>query len=84
VLWTACAGDWNADATPGSVAAAAQAGLPPGGTLLLHDANRNPDSDAWRATLGALPLLAQHFEAAGLAVGPLAEHGVERRAVTTG
>jgi len=78
MLWTACAGDWNAEATPDSVAAAVRAGLPSGGTLLLHDANRDPASDAWRSTLGALPLLAAHFETAGLVVGPLAEHGIGR------
>lgn len=84
VLWTACAGDWSADATPDSVAAAVRAGLLPGGTLLLHDASRGPASEAWRATLGALALLAPHFEAAGLDVGPLAEHGIARQILRTG
>jgi peptidoglycan-N-acetylglucosamine deacetylase len=80
VLWTACAGDWAAEATPESVAAAVRAGLVPGGTLLLHDANRRDiGSGGWRATVGALPLLAEHFQASGLAVGPLAEHGVQGR-----
>ena len=78
VLWTACAGDWAAEATPESVAAAVRTCLVPGGTLLLHDANRRDiGSGGWRATIGALPLLAEHFQASGLAVGPLAEHAVQ-------
>jgi peptidoglycan/xylan/chitin deacetylase (PgdA/CDA1 family) len=84
VLWTACAGDWSAEATPDSIAAVVRAGLHPGGTLLLHDASRDPTSDAWRATLGALPLLAAHFEAVGLAVGPLAEHGIGPQVLRSG
>jgi peptidoglycan-N-acetylglucosamine deacetylase len=79
VLWTACAGDWTAQATPASVAAAVRTGLLPGGTLLLHDANRDMTSGAWRATVGALPLIAEHLQASGLAVGPLAEHGINGR-----
>jgi hypothetical protein len=84
VLWTTCAGDWRADATPASVARAVRTGFVQGGTVLLHDASRDPTSDAWRSAVGALPLLAAHFDAVGLAVGPLAEHRVIRRAVKTG
>jgi peptidoglycan/xylan/chitin deacetylase (PgdA/CDA1 family) len=74
VLWTTCGNDWSQAATPASVAATVRAGLIPGATIVLHDSAYNSDPDTWRSTLGALPLLAIHFEAAGLAVGPLGEH----------
>ena len=74
VLWTTCGNDWDPAATPASVAAVVRAGLVPGATIVLHDSAYNSGSDTWRATVGALPLLATYFDAAGLAVGPLAEH----------
>ncbi|MFD1661770.1 polysaccharide deacetylase family protein [Streptomyces caeni] len=75
VLWTAWARDWSAAATPESVRALVGAGLRGGGTLLLHDSDRVSAPDCWRAALGALPAIVGGCRAAGLAVGPLAEHG---------
>ncbi|MCH0564504.1 polysaccharide deacetylase family protein [Streptomyces sp. MUM 2J] len=75
VLWTAWGRDWTADATPATVGATAAADLRGGGTLLLHDTDRTSAPGCWRAALGALPGLVAHCRAAGLSVGPLAEHG---------
>jgi peptidoglycan/xylan/chitin deacetylase (PgdA/CDA1 family) len=76
VLWTTWGRDWRARATPGSVAAEVCGGLVPGATVLLHDSDCTSAPGAWRSALGALPLLAAHLEAAGLAVGPLGGHGI--------
>jgi peptidoglycan/xylan/chitin deacetylase (PgdA/CDA1 family) len=73
VLWTAWGRDWRAEATPASILAALAAGRVDGGTLLLHD---YAASGSWRATLAALPLLADLLAARGLAAGPLADHGL--------
>jgi peptidoglycan/xylan/chitin deacetylase (PgdA/CDA1 family) len=75
VLWTAWGKDWTADATPASVRATIGAGLRGGGTLLLHDTDRASAPGCWRSTLGALPGIVDDCRAAGLTVGPLAEHG---------
>ena len=76
VLWTAWGRDWTATATPASVVADVARGLRPGGTVLLHDSDCTSAPGAWRATLGALPRLADLFAASGVAVGPLADHDV--------
>ena len=76
VLWTAWGRDWTAGATPASVQAAVAAGLRGGGTVLLHDTDRMSAPGCWRATLGALPAVVEGCRAAGLSVGPLAEHGL--------
>ncbi len=75
VLWTAWGRDWRAEATPASILVDLRAGLLAGGTILLHDYSA---SGSWRATLGALPRLAEVVGDLGLAVGPLAQHGVGR------
>ncbi|MGW3495440.1 polysaccharide deacetylase family protein [Streptomyces sp. NPDC001020] len=75
VLWTAWGRDWTADATPASVRTTVEAGLRGGGTLLLHDSDRLSAPGCWRSTLGALPGIVDSCHAAGLSVGPLAEHG---------
>jgi peptidoglycan/xylan/chitin deacetylase (PgdA/CDA1 family) len=76
VLWTTWGRDWRPDATPATVVADVRRHLGPGGTVLLHDSDCTSSAGAWRSALGALPALAEVFAAAGLAVGPLAEHGV--------
>lgn len=76
VLWSAWGRDWAADATPGSVLVTLLADLRGGGTVLLHDSDRQSAPDSWRATLGALPALVSACRAAGLTVGPLRDHGV--------
>ncbi|MEZ7003686.1 polysaccharide deacetylase family protein [Streptomyces sp. AD55] len=77
VLWSAWGKDWRADATPASVRATAASALRGGGTLLLHDTDHTSAPGSWRATLGALPEIVGDCRSAGLAVGPLAEHGAD-------
>jgi hypothetical protein len=48
----------------------------PGATVLLHDSDITSTAGSWRSTVSALPRLAETWEAAGLRVGPLAEHGM--------
>ena len=76
VLWTAWGRDWTAGVSPASVLATVRGGLRGGGTVLLHDTDRTTAPGCWRATLDMLPALVADCRAAGLAVGPLAEHGV--------
>ncbi|GGL86739.1 polysaccharide deacetylase familiy protein [Streptomyces fumigatiscleroticus] len=76
VLWTAWGRDWTADATPASVRATVAADLRGGGTLLLHDTDRAAAPGCWHAALGALPAIIGGCHDAGLALGPLSEHGV--------
>jgi peptidoglycan-N-acetylglucosamine deacetylase len=73
VLWTAWGRDWLAEATPASILDDLGAGRVDGGTLLLHD---YAASGAWRATLAALPRLAELLDRRGLTAGPLADHGL--------
>jgi peptidoglycan/xylan/chitin deacetylase (PgdA/CDA1 family) len=75
VLWTAWGRDWEAAATPASVVANIVADLRPGGTVLLHDAAA---SGSWRATVAALPLLAEVFDQLTVTPGPLGEHHLPR------
>ncbi|NJQ00246.1 polysaccharide deacetylase family protein [Streptomyces zingiberis] len=75
VLWTAWGRDWEAEATPSSIRAVTGACLHGGGTLVLHDSDDTSAPGSWRATLAALPGVVADCRAAGLAVGPLAEHG---------
>ncbi|MFJ6072194.1 polysaccharide deacetylase family protein [Streptomyces sp. NPDC093065] len=81
VLWTAWGKDWRHDATPASVRATVAADLRGGGTVLLHDTDHASAPDSWRAALGALPDIVRDCREAGLAVGPLGEHGVGGLAV---
>jgi peptidoglycan/xylan/chitin deacetylase (PgdA/CDA1 family) len=75
VLWTAWGRDWRLEATPESVVAdLEQTGLGPGATLLLHDADCTSSPESWRATLGALELLATRLEERHLAVRTLSAH----------
>ncbi|MEU6548932.1 polysaccharide deacetylase family protein [Streptomyces sp. NPDC046915] len=76
VLWTAWGRDWTDRATGESVAATVLADLRGGGTVLLHDTDRQSAPGCWRAALDALPRLVGACRAAGLTVGPLGEHRV--------
>jgi peptidoglycan/xylan/chitin deacetylase (PgdA/CDA1 family) len=76
VLWTTWGRDWRPDATPESVAADVERGLASGGTILLHDSDCTSAPGSWHSALGSLPLLAERCAAAGLEVGPLADHGI--------
>jgi peptidoglycan/xylan/chitin deacetylase (PgdA/CDA1 family) len=79
VLWTAWGRDWTAAATPASVLATVREQLRGGGTVLLHDTDRTATPGCWRATLAMLPDLIADCRAAGLSVGPLADHGIPQR-----
>ncbi|MDQ0792123.1 polysaccharide deacetylase family protein [Streptomyces sp. B1I3] len=79
VLWSAWGRDWTADATAASVLAAVRRDVRGGGTVLLHDTDRMAAPGCWRATLAMLPALVHGLRASGLAVGPLAEHGIAGR-----
>ena len=78
VLWTTWGRDWRAEATPATVVADVARHLGPGATVLLHDSDCTSATGAWHSALGALPVLSELFAARGLAVGPLAEHGLSR------
>ncbi|MGC8627768.1 MAG: polysaccharide deacetylase family protein [Acidimicrobiales bacterium] len=76
VLWSTWGRDWRREATAESVAKDVSATLVPGATVLLHDSDCTSAPHSWKATLAALPVLAEHWHAAGLVVGPLSEHGL--------
>ena len=75
VLWSRWGRDWRASATPVSVASAVGADLRAGDVLLLHDADSYSGPGCWRATLGALPLIAEAVAARGLGFAALTGPG---------
>jgi peptidoglycan/xylan/chitin deacetylase (PgdA/CDA1 family) len=77
VLWSAWGRDWTPEATPDSVFAELARDVGSGGTVLLHDSDCASAPGSWRATLGALPMLADRLGELGLKAGPLAEHGLQ-------
>ena len=76
ILWSAWGRDWRREATPESVVADIDTDLVSGGTVLLHDSDCTSSPGAWRAALGALPLLAEAWSGREWVAGPLADHGV--------
>lgn len=74
VLWTAWGRDRRMLATPASVHRTVLRGLRGGGTVLLHDSDRDTAPGAWESALGALPRILDTCAERGLRVGPLAEH----------
>jgi peptidoglycan-N-acetylglucosamine deacetylase len=77
VLWTCWGREWTAGATPASVYATLAADLTPGATVLLHDSDCTSPPGGAAAALGALPRLLDNCAERGLAVGPLADHGLD-------
>jgi peptidoglycan/xylan/chitin deacetylase (PgdA/CDA1 family) len=75
VLWTSWGRDWRQEATPESVVDDVTTTLVPGATVLLHDSDCTSAHGSWKNTLAALPVLAERWQADGLEVGPLGEHG---------
>jgi peptidoglycan/xylan/chitin deacetylase (PgdA/CDA1 family) len=72
VLWSRAGNDWQGRATPCSIAD--RMGTPAAGEiLLLHDSDRYSAPGSWRNTLGALPLIFERLDAAGLAARPVSE-----------
>ena len=55
LLWSHWGRDWEARATPASIAARVTAGAGEGAVLLLHDGDDYSATDSWRRTAAALP-----------------------------
>ena len=55
LLWSHWGRDWNARATPDSIAARVTRGAGEGSVLLLHDADDYSAPGSWRRTVAALP-----------------------------
>ena len=79
VLWTVWGRDWTAAATARSVLDTVALGLRGGATVLLHDADHAAAPGAWRATVAALPRIAELVAERGLVLGPLRDHGLSVR-----
>jgi peptidoglycan/xylan/chitin deacetylase (PgdA/CDA1 family) len=63
VLWTHWGRDWEARATPASIAGRLTGpGLGPGSVLLAHDADDYSAPGSWRRTVAALPLVLDELE----------------------
>ena len=77
VLWTTWGRDWRRESTPESVVADVTRRYLDGGTVLLHDSDCESYPGSWKATLGALPRLADEFAARRLTVGAVGDHGIE-------
>ncbi len=72
VLWARWGRDWEACATPRSIAD--EIGLPVSGdVLLLHDSDRYAAPGSWRNTLGALPLILERILSLDIQVRPAGE-----------
>jgi len=59
LLWSDWGRDWEARATPESIAALASDGASEGSVLLLHDADDYSAPGSWRRTVAALPRILQ-------------------------
>jgi peptidoglycan-N-acetylglucosamine deacetylase len=66
LLWSQWGRDWEARATPASIAGLVTAGVGEGSVLLLHDADDYAAAGSWRRTAAALPRV----------LGTLAERGL--------
>ncbi len=75
VLWGTWGRDWRKLATPSSVMKDLKSNFAPGCTVLLHDSDCTSYPGSYRATLAALPDLAELCAQNGLKLGPLANHG---------
>ena len=66
LLWSHWGRDWEARATPESIAALLSGGVAPGAVLLLHDADDYSAPGSWRRTAAALPRVLETLAARGL------------------
>jgi peptidoglycan-N-acetylglucosamine deacetylase len=66
LLWTHWGRDWEARATPASIAARVTDGLRDGSVLLLHDADDYGAAGSWRRTALALPRVLDQLRERGL------------------
>lgn len=67
LLWSHWGRDWEARATPESIAARVTGGVVPGAVLLLHDADDYSAPDSWRRMVAALPRVLDTLAESGLA-----------------
>lgn len=70
LLWSDWGRDWEARATPESIAARVSGEASEGAVLLLHDADDYSSPGSWRRTALALPRVLENMAARGL--GPVA------------
>ena len=66
LLWSQWGRDWEARATPESIATRVTDGAGEGAVLLLHDADDYSTSDSWRLTAAALPRVLETLAQRGL------------------
>jgi peptidoglycan/xylan/chitin deacetylase (PgdA/CDA1 family) len=66
LLWSQWGRDWEARATPESIAAHVTDGARDGAVLLLHDADDYSAPDSWRRTVAALPRVLDTLAQRGL------------------
>ena len=66
LLWSQWGRDWEARATPASIAARVTDGVHEGSVLLLHDADDYSARGSWRRTAAALPEVLETLAARGL------------------
>jgi peptidoglycan/xylan/chitin deacetylase (PgdA/CDA1 family) len=66
LLWSQWGRDWEARATPDSIAARVTRGVAAGSVLLLHDADEYSSPGSWRRTVGALPQVLEALARRGL------------------
>jgi peptidoglycan-N-acetylglucosamine deacetylase len=66
LLWSQWGRDWEARATPDSIAARVTRGVGAGSVLLLHDADDYSSPGSWRRTVGALPQVLEGLARRGL------------------
>jgi peptidoglycan/xylan/chitin deacetylase (PgdA/CDA1 family) len=66
LLWTHWGRDWEARATPESIAALVTGGAGAGAVLLLHDADDYSAPGSWRRTVAALPRVLETLGERGL------------------
>jgi peptidoglycan/xylan/chitin deacetylase (PgdA/CDA1 family) len=65
LLWSHWGRDWEARATPSSIATRATRGLGPGAVILLHDSDAYSAAASWRQTVAALPAVLDAAAATG-------------------
>jgi peptidoglycan/xylan/chitin deacetylase (PgdA/CDA1 family) len=66
LLWSQWGKDWQAKATPESIAARVTDGATDGSVLLLHDADDYSSPGSWRRTVAALPRVLETLAERGL------------------
>jgi len=77
VLWSRWGRDWERRSTPERIARVI--GTPVGGdVVLLHDSDRYSAPDSWRATLAALPIIAERLAEQSLSIGSVSDLLAER------